>query len=334
MENQITKNKKLIKKALLRVTATALFCVLLSLIMIATQYNTETRLLNVNFFTGFVNLAVIVAIIYTAIEFFAITQKFLHFSGEVITRPVTLVGALMLFASACFLIQFFFDFIEVYQKSLLLLKAAGEESNFFTIFGDKNVISIVGALLCLLCVIYFLVDGLSILWQKKSCPFWLRLVPPIWAGMVLLDVMMSYPAIVSAHSDFLKVFCCIITVLFLYHTCADFCEVREKKKRSMSMFIRLSYPVLLLISSGAYGFAAMWFTKGETKNVPYIAFFGIGVFSILLAVQLLMRAFYQMGKKERTPRRTEPRETACLHEEEQVPEEKASSEVEWSYFDE
>lgn len=330
MEKQAMKTEKEVKGALLRVVVAVLAGVCLTVIQVVTQYDAEKRMLSQGFFTSLVNVIVVLVTIYVAGEFFVITQKLKVFSAELKLNSVPIVGISMILSAVCFFVQSISDVNAVIEKGNMLLKAAvavEKDAGIATFFGDRNALAAVGALLCILSAVSFLVDGVSMIKKSRPSPFWLRLVPPAWAGITLLNVMMSYPSVVSAQGDVSKVFSCILTVLFLLYSSSVLCGVKVGKKYFSSLFIRLSYPALMFLTVFPYGLSMLFFTKHETVNIPHFAYAGLIVFSAMSTIQLVLMSMYEMKKRSRHQRGDFSPASARKYS-------TNSSDVKWSYFDE
>lgn len=274
--------EKQINNSILRTLLAALFAIILKTLQLIFFHNDITGLLNQSFLSSLLGVAVVVCMLYVVGEYILLTLKMKREIGYVNpTSTQPLIGLALVLVGICFLFQGIVDILSSLTTS--------SGTMLTTIIGILTIVSAVD----------YAIQGLEIIWDKPKRHFVLHMVPVVWSIAVLMNVMVTYPLIVSMQSNVAKVLCSALLVMFMYYTARWACGYENHVMSTVGVFFRTAFPCLMLMFIFPYCIAFLFGVKDGGQNMPYLAMLGLSIYGFITLFQYLVLSISKLQKRHK-----------------------------------
>lgn len=271
--------EKQISNLILRTVLVSLFSIVIKIVQISVYHDKVTGLIKTTPMSIFLQTIVVLCVLYIVFECLRVTFKVKKIVANVKVNTKPIIGLTTIMVGICFLFQGIMDTL-----------------TGFTTKNVKAMFLIVGVL-GIATAIDFFIQGFSMVSGNFKSNFTLNIIPVLWGIAVLMNVLITYPVVVSIQPNISKVLCSCLLLLFLYFICKWNCGYEEKTNFLVSVFIKLSYFSLSIIFILPYCIVYLFGVRDDIINVPYIALLGLALYGFIILMQYMAVVLNKVQKR-------------------------------------
>lgn len=300
MKVQNNKTAKSIKKNFLVTIVVALIGTLFKTTQIIVFFNRNTGLINNTVISNIFNFIVLICFLFIVARLFLLSIKILPTTEHFNIGTPRFVGYILFFTTLLFVLQGVIDLsshiMDYYDISTKIqyLNLSPDEKKLMLF---PLIYSIVIDVFCLLSALSFYVLAMEYVRQDEKKHLFLYLIPVIWSTLVLINIIISVPNVVSYQTTYEKSTLMTFAILFLYYISYWACGYESKKKTAFSVFFRVSFSIVTSMFVIPYLIAFIFRIKDSIVNIPYLALFGLLVYGFIVMLQFLAGSCSYINKK-------------------------------------
>ena len=243
-------------------------------------YDAKTGLLNETIFKNVLTVLVYIIIGYVVVEYVLLVRWIRDNIGYVESKSTQIGGLVLIIVGFCFMIQGIMGLLPHLFASVIDLR------------------SVLTDIFCLLSAVTYFIKGMSIVLGNKKQYMGINIVPVIWSMLVLLDVMLTYPIIISVQTGFSKALTAAFLTLFMYYDFRCNCGYEKEFKSWASVFVRISFGFIMGAWNLPYCIAYLFKVRDDTINMPYIALLGLLLYGFIILMQYMSQAVIKVEKRD------------------------------------
>lgn len=162
-----------------------------------------------------------------------------------------------------------------------------------------NIFSMVVDVFCLLSALSFYVLAMEYVREDDKKHLVLYLIPVIWSALVLVNVIIAAPSVVSIQSNGTKAILSILVIAFLYFVSLWACGYEPRQKTFFSLFVRMAFPTVSMVMVIPYLISFLFGVRDNVMNVPFLSILGLSLYGVVVMLQFLSGCCFQLDKRKR-----------------------------------
>ena len=217
-------------------------------------------------------------------------------AGELPIRPLPIGGIALGVTAVCFLGQAILDVIGGFQKSgAYFVNAAYSKEPAWSQQLDWSRLILAG--LGFLSAIALGFAAWTVISRRRPSAFCF-LPPVLWSGLLLVDLLMSYPRVISFQSDASKTVCAVLTLLFVMDVAEQFTD-DGAPDNWLRYLLRIAAPGVIFVTTLPYVVVWIFGIRDASPRVPYLALLGLSLYGAVNFMQISASAVHCLRKKQK-----------------------------------
>lgn len=291
-DQAIDKQKRTLEYSFWQICLLTLLIIALKTVQVYTFHEEDTGLLSNEFASRVVGIVSWAAAAYIAVRAWLLAlaaDKAKYHFRIALTPPV---GFSMLLAGIFFLAQSILDLTG-------FLKQLQEHPEIPYYESALGPIAPLVCLISFISAICFFMMGYSVAVHRRKPSAWLCILPIVWNVLCTVQMLYTYPLVVSIQSNASKTVTSVLSMLLLYVLLMQICG---GDKRLFILFGGAALPGLILSESLPYALLGLLGIRDESSNMPTLSMIGLALCGFVLLFQVVRSAMIGLNRQRRAGR--------------------------------